>query len=722
MPSVSADAKGIRAPSLRLISLLVLAIASLLILQSATAHAEETRSFTGLSFGPDGAGGSQSFSGIRSIAADQASGDVFVLDNFESGTIYKFSASGAPVKFADLPDNAIRETGVSFGPESQLAIAPPGSPGGTAGDIYLANNSTVKVFSAGGTELGTLGEGETCGVAVDPAGHVFVGSFSNTIREYVPTTNPPANSPANTGNVEINLCNVAADAAGNIYATNYQESRIAKLAGVNDTSPLLIEPGASTIGVDPVSNNLFGDRKSLVAEYDPSGSLLATFGANQLSESQGVAINSAADEVYVGDNGSGKVKVFGEVAVAPDVKGEAASELTGRKATLNGAVNPHGLAVEECEFEYGSSPSLGESTACSGSIPADQAGHPVSAALTGLSPATTYYFRIRVKNANGIIVSPTTSFATLEPAQTEAASAVTPETATLNGTVRPEGEAVEECHFEYTNGGAGTTSVDCEQAVPTDQVDHAVSAKIEGLTPEGARYFYRLVIKRAGVEYAGAFLSVTTKGVTIGQELVSNVGETEATVEASINPNGGQTSYRFEYGTDTGYGSSTEEAILGEGESFVPAAETLSDLSPGTTYHWRVVAKDPFSERFGADRTFTTRPARETPETGCPNQAFRQNSASEGLPDCRAYELASPADKHGGSIQGSIDVVQASANGERITFKDVGGLPTTGGASASPFYFAGRHADGWSGDGLLPVAVPGRGATSSAGTKKSEPV
>jgi hypothetical protein len=81
-------------------------------------------------------------------------------------------------------------------------------------------------------------------------------------------------------------------------------------------------------------------------------------------------------------------------------------------------------------------------------------------------------------------------------------------------------------------------------------------------------------------------------------------------------------------------------AALGEGQSPISAAASLSGLTPDTGYRFRAVAtshcssdKAKVCEGVGFSEAFRTLPL-ETP----------------GLPDGRAYELVSPADKHGGEV------------------------------------------------------------------------
>ncbi|MBA3865819.1 MAG: hypothetical protein H0X42_05665 [Solirubrobacterales bacterium] len=708
----SPGVRGSGAPSARLLAPLALAIVAMLIFAGA-AFAAETRPYTGTSFGPDGVGGSRSFQIIQGITVDQASGEIYVFDAGVS-TIFKFDANGAAADFSATGTNEIQKVNGTSGAENELAIAPSGSPGGTAGDIYFANNSTVKVFAPSGAEIGTLGEGETCGVAVNPAGHLFIGSYGSTVREYVPSANPPTNADLTaTSSAELpGICNVAADGAGNVYATNYSGGAIAKLEGIADPTATLIEPGAPTLAVDPVTDHLFADRGNLVAEYNSSGTLLATFGAGQITPSleengsRGVAVNSAKDEAYVGTT-RGKVAVFGKKVIVPNVEAEMATGVTGMQATLHGTVNPSGLPVLECKFEYGTTAALGSSKPCVGAIPTDNADHGVSASLTGLESGTNYYFRIVARNANGSSVASGPNFVTPESAVTEAATQINGTEATLNGVVSPENEAVTECLFEYGPTNAYGSSVPCVGATPTDEGQHPVTAQLTGLTSGATEYHFRLVFKRASGASKGGDRSFETSGAKVLSERSPVVEQTGATLEAAINPRGSSTTYRFEYGSTTSYGNSGPDESLGEVNEPVSVTETLTGLTPSTTYHWRVVAIDSFGEHPGEDRTFTTKGSSSSPETGCGNQTFRTDSPSANLPDCRAYEQASPTAKFGANIQHSQDNVYAADDGNGFTFGDANGLPTTGGSSRPTVYVALRGSDGWTTNGLRPLVENG---------------
>ena len=78
----------------------------------------------------------------------------------------------------------------------------------------------------------------------------------------------------------------------------------------------------------------------------------------------------------------------------------AASEVSSGSAQLHGSVNPEGVTLAECKFEYGTSTAYGKSVACS-TTPTGKSAVAVSAPLAGLKATTTYYFRLAAKSSAG---------------------------------------------------------------------------------------------------------------------------------------------------------------------------------------------------------------------------------------------------------------------------------------------------------------------------------
>jgi subtilase family serine protease len=85
-------------------------------------------------------------------------------------------------------------------------------------------------------------------------------------------------------------------------------------------------------------------------------------------------------------------------------------------------------------------------------------------------------------------------------------------------------------------------------------------------------------------------------------------GATTATVSGGVYANGLPTSYAWQYGTSTAYGSQSPTAVLATGTGPVLATAQLTGLAPGTTYHYRLVATNADGTSYGYDYTVTTAP------------------------------------------------------------------------------------------------------------------
>jgi hypothetical protein len=114
---------------------------------------------------------------------------------------------------------------------------------------------------------------------------------------------------------------------------------------------------------------------------------------------------------------------------------------------------------------------------------------------------------------------------------------------------------------------------------------------------------------RVAVVIIAVLLVVATAAPAAGAAVATtgpakDIGQTTATVTGTIDPQGSDTTYRFEYGTSTSYGLTTAEQSAGSGTDAVAVEAALTGLTSDTTYHYRLVATN--GGNVGADRTFTT--------------------------------------------------------------------------------------------------------------------
>lgn len=395
------------------------------------AGAAQTRQFTGTSFGPAGASNPTSFGKLQSVGVSSADGTIYAFDISEGGKLYKFNASGTPVNFSALGAPVIEGVGGSAGEiggetnsENQIAVAPPGSPAGTAGDIYVANNtSALSIYAASGEKLGEIEIGEeTCGVATDAAGHIFVGSYPSTVREFTPSSNPPilADKSAESTGVLSELCNVAADGTGRIYATTYQGNQTYALATISATTAASIEPPGRAIAVEQSTNELFVGNDAAITVFTPLSVPNGEFTSSGYGDPHGIAFNGTSTAAYVGSAETGRVLIFGPPLPTPDVATGAASGVTATSATLSGTIGPAGGLDATCFFQYVGRATFAEdgfngaSTApCAPSGPFAEGPRSVSAAIAGLFGGTEYRFRLVGQNANGRTSSAPGSFTTI---------------------------------------------------------------------------------------------------------------------------------------------------------------------------------------------------------------------------------------------------------------------------------------------------------------------
>jgi hypothetical protein len=273
-------------------------------------------------------------------------------------------------------------------------------------------------------------------------------------------------------------------------------------------------------------------------------------------------------------------------------------------ATATGTVNPNGQATT-WYVEYGTSTSYGSKTANvnAGSGTANAA---VSASLTGLTAGTTYHYRVVATNSSGTARGADGIFTTSAGpvAVTGSATNVTTTTATLNGTVDPNGRATT-WYFEY---GTSTSygSKTAEKSAGSGTSTTGVSAPVSGLT-RGRLYHFRLVATSDAGTSRGAdqtFSTITAPAAVTGA--ASSIGLTSAKLNGTVTPNGQATSWYFEYGTSTSYGTKTSAKSAGSGTSAVNVATSLTGLRRTTTYHYRLVAVNASGTTVGGDRSFST--------------------------------------------------------------------------------------------------------------------
>ena len=226
----------------------------------------------------------------------------------------------------------------------------------------------------------------------------------------------------------------------------------------------------------------------------------------------------------------------------------------------------------------------------------------------------------------------TTSTAPAPSASTGTASAVTYATATLGGTVNPNGTSTS-YFFQYgTTGTYGTQTA--TQPAGSGSGNVTASSAVAGLQPS-TTYHFRVVATSAAGSTNGTDQTFTTPAIpapSVGTGGSKGVTSNGAIVTGAVNPNGVPTSYEFQYGKTAGYGLHTPAVSADSGTSTLPASAVISGLSATTTYHYRLVATSAGGVVAGSDHTFKTGTApKASVSTGAATQISSTGAVLTGI-------------------------------------------------------------------------------------------
>jgi Trypsin len=141
-------------------------------------------------------------------------------------------------------------------------------------------------------------------------------------------------------------------------------------------------------------------------------------------------------------------------------------------------------------------------------------------------------------------------------------------------------------------------------------VGNDLEQQVTGLRPS-TPYFYRVhAYNEHGTSGNSNVVSVTTLPPTGWPILITEqatlITSRSAKLIGYVNPHGYSTTVYFEYGRTVSYGSRTPNQTK-SGNGYQNVGATISGLSPGTTYHFRIVGTNQVGTRYGDDKTFTTR-------------------------------------------------------------------------------------------------------------------
>jgi hypothetical protein len=582
----------------------------------ARASALNTHIFSGV-IGEKGSGAGQ-VEGPAGVAVDDGTHDVYVADP-GNDRVDEFEADGAFVRAFGGDVGGLGEdvctlvcqagtSGSSLGEfVTPTFVAVDNSPGGD-GDVYVGDtgDGVVTKFSASGVAEGQLNGSTTgagsfgafAGIAVGTTGTFYVFNRGTHMFEF--------------------------EQGGGGFIEEFQAVR---------------ETGPGGLAVDGEGDFFKVNGDLSVEELTGADSDVGQLTAGVIAT--GLAADTATGDLYVASSGLVSDYAFsgpGEVVIPG-----------GGTCT----VEPHvGCAATDT---FGSGEASGPGLSAADGIAVDSSSGSVSSGSVYVADAAS----------DEIVVFA----AAVRPDVTVEPPVLTPTSATLKGTVKPDGVPLTSCEFEYASEAEYAVSKTYGQSVactpgaseiPSGAGEVTdVSADLSSLQPDSV-YHFRLSAGDVNGTSSTADEGLTTPGPGVRSESVADVRSTSATFEATIDPHGTATSYYFQYGPSTQYGSQAPVApgeAIGSGETPLAVSQHVQDLVAGEVYHYRVVTvsyfKGTLEELPGEGKTLTT-----------------QTGGEAGLPDHREWQLVSPPDKHGALLLGigESTFVQAAADGHAIVY------------------------------------------------------
>jgi hypothetical protein len=448
--------------------------------------------------------GVPSFHGPVGEALD-AAGNLYVADT-QNNRVIKMDRVGA---------SYVNPTIFSTGPSGSVAVDRASGRVFVGGDEPPAEGSEepglyyVTVYDSAGNELGEFGKG----IFEDPFARAG-GGAQITVDQ-------------GTGHVFVDSTHTNTE-AGRI------EPRVWEFA---DMVPAIVEPEAATV---EASRHV-----TLNAAVNPNGNLMldchfeygATTAYGQTApcspdpgfEREAVPVSAEVEglepnttyhfRVVVTNEGGtteGADGQFTTLIDKPAVTTGGTSGLNSFGATISGSVNPLSNPVTACRFEFGTSADYGSVVPCPGDPGSGSSPVAEAVALSGLTPSTTYHYRLVAANAGGTEAGADATFTTLShtpKAITGGATNVIADGAKLSGMVNPEG-SVTNWHFEYGPTTAYGLTMPPVSAVGAE--DQKVIAVVSSLVPT-TTYHYRLVATNAGGTTRGVDQVLTTGPRPVGR-------------------------------------------------------------------------------------------------------------------------------------------------------------------------------------------------------------
>ena len=616
------------------------------------------------------------------IAVNFATGDVYVTDQVtDQVSVYRQNGGGADLLTSFGSGDFDDPLGVAID-QDDGSVYVSDADGITKFD---SDNATTPTFTVDGAFAAVSATGP---LAFDQSANqlVLADTSANIIRRYstggsASATFDGAGSPDTfgTGSTFTLLQDLAVDTTGDVIVIDAASdpgtggtSRIERFtaAGAWEATIGPVDQ-AATVGIVPATNGVIvgGNQDGVNANEFPTVRLYAADGSDQGSVAlHDSVIYGTTTGIAADDGPNGRVHIATDVSAGdwggmygvtsvqnydllqiPAAAILPATEIAPFRATLNGRINPEGAETTyhfEVSTDGGASWTLvdpdfdGDESAGAGSGDVE-----VSVTAPNLFENTSYQVRLVANRGFAHATSDTVTFTTTGTTDgiTTSVASVTPTTATIGGVINPHGLPTT-YQVEYRR--KGLTAYERRPRTPASvgagTTGEPYSVGLSGLRPNTA-YEWRVVVTNPefsatvdGPEFATG-LSAPRADTTAATDTTPS----SARLNGVLDPYGQRTTYHFEYGATSAYGTDTPSQTT-LGARALRVLVDLTGLTPGQTIHYRVVATNATGTTRGADRTL------EVP------RSVR----------ARVYERVTPAEKGGSDPLGTTSAKAAATGGQ----------------------------------------------------------